>query len=160
MNIYRKIMNAIHQLLNHTVTALLGILIIIVSLQIATRIFPFLPYLLWTEEIARFLLTWLIFIGAAIGVKESTHFVVNLLPDLKSKALAVAWDLFVMLSMMLPAGIFAYRGYSYAMVLLYDTSDIAQISMLWVAAAIPLFGILSVLFLIEQIITVIFREET
>lgn len=155
MKTYSFIMDQIHWFLSHLVSILLGLLVVIVSLQIAGRLLPFLPYMLWTEEIARFLLTWLVFIGGAVGVKEHSHFLVDIFPTVKSKVLQVTWDLFISLGMVGVASIFAYRGFKYAMVLVYDTSDIAQVPMIWVGAAIPLFGILSLLFLVEEILKTI-----
>ncbi len=152
-------MGHLHRALVFIITVLLAALVLIVSLQVMGRFIPFLPYMLWTEEISRFLLIWLIFIGASVGVKETTHFVVNIFRDPHSRTLRTAWNIFVILGMGSIAWIFMYRGFSYAMVLLYDISDIAQISMLWVGAAIPLFGFLSVLFLLDQLFTTILQES-
>ena len=160
MRTYSLIMDRIHWVLSHAVSLLLGLLVAIVTLQIAGRLLPFIPYMLWTEEIARFLLTWLVFLGAAVGVKEHSHFLVDIFPLVKSKVLQVVWDLFITLGMATVALIFAVRGFKYAMVLVYDISDIAQIPMIWVGAAIPAFGILSILFMIEEILKTLFvRQE-
>jgi TRAP-type C4-dicarboxylate transport system permease small subunit len=116
--------------------------------------------MLWTEEIARFLLTWLVFIGGAVGVKEHAHFLVDIFSAVKSKKIQIIWDLFIIAGMATVALIFAIRGFKYAMVLVYDISDIAQIPMIWVGASIPAFGILSILFMIEELLKTIFvRRE-
>ena len=54
--------------------------------------------------------------------------------------------------------IFLLRGYSYAEVLRYDISDVAQISMLWVGASIPVFGALSLIFLVEYLMKNPFKK--
>jgi len=159
MKFYGKLMDGIHRVLSDSLSILLGALVLIVTLQIAGRLLPFLPYMMWTEEIARFLLTWLVFIGAAVGVKEHSHFLVDIFPQVGSKVLQFIWDLLISLAMLGIASIFAIRGFRYAMVLVYDVSDIAQIPMIWVGAAIPLFGILSILFLIEEILLTIKKSE-
>jgi TRAP-type C4-dicarboxylate transport system permease small subunit len=139
-------------------TILLGTLLVIVSIQIITRILPFLPHFLWTEEIARFLLVWVIFLGAAIGVREGTHFTVSILPDATSKVVSMIWELAVLIGMTTLSAIFTYRGIKYAKVMIWDISDIAQVSMIWVGAAIPVFGILSLLFLVEMFIKQLKKE--
>lgn len=145
----KTMINGLYRSLVILQTVLLGILLLIVTLQIATRVMPFLPNLLWTEEIARFLLIWVIFLGASIGVKESSHFTVSLLAEPKSKRIIFLWDLAILILMMGFSSVFAFRGLKYALVLLWDISDIAQISMLWVGISIPVFGFLSLIFLLE-----------
>jgi TRAP-type C4-dicarboxylate transport system permease small subunit len=96
-----------------------------------------------------------VFVGGAVGVNEHSHFLVDIFPTMKSKALQMVWDLFISFGMVGVAVIFAYRGFKYAMVLVYDISDIAQVPMIWVGAAIPAFGVLSLLFLVEEILKTI-----
>ena len=159
MKTYSLIMDRIHWVLSHLLSLLLGLLVAIVTLQIAGRLLPFIPYMLWTEEIARFLLTWLVFIGGAVGVKEHSHFLVDVFPVVKSKKLQFVWDLFIVLGMATLASVFAIRGFRYASVLVYDISDIAQIPMIWVGASIPTFGILSILFMIDELLHTLFVKR-
>lgn len=149
---FEKIMSGIYKALVVIQTVLLGTLLLIVTIQIVSRLMPFLPHFLWTEEIARFLLVWVIFLGAAIGVREATHFTVSILPEAKSGLLAMIWEYGILIGMTTLSAIFTYRGMKYAKVMIWDISDIAQISMIWVGAAIPAFGILSLLFLLEMFI--------
>lgn len=151
-------MNKIYKGLVYTQTFLMAMLLLVVSVQVVSRFVPFLPRFLWTEEIARFLLIWVIFLGASIGVREGTHFTVSLLQNTKSKLLNRIWDISVLLLMTAMSAIFAIRGFNYAKVMIWDISDIAQISMIWVGAAIPVFGVLSTLFIIEMFINE-FKKE-
>lgn len=153
MKNYTKFTNGLHKGLVFIQAILLVALLVMVTIQVATRLMPFLPHVLWTEEIARFLLVWIVFLGGSIGVKEASHFTVSLLPEAKSKAIELFWETGVQLLMMVLVVIFTYRGFKYAKVMVWDISDIAQVSMVWVGAAIPAFGILSLLFLINNIIS-------
>ena len=56
-------------------------LVIPVSLQIFSRFTELIPHYIWTEEMARFLFVWTIMLGAMIGVRESTHFEVDIWPN-------------------------------------------------------------------------------
>ena len=48
----------------------------------------------WADELAQILLVWLTFIGAALAVKERTHYVLNYLTDkLKGNAQRAVWIL-------------------------------------------------------------------
>ena len=77
-------------LLSWLVVISVAILVIPVSLQIFSRYTAIIPSYIWTEEMARFLFIWTIMIGAMIGVRESTHFEVDVLPQLSRRGEAVA----------------------------------------------------------------------
>ena len=61
-------------------TVLIAVMIVPVTLQIASRFVDFIPRYIWTEEVARFCLIWLIMLGATIAVRDGTHFDVDVLP--------------------------------------------------------------------------------
>lgn len=159
MHSFKKIMNGLYKGLVVLQAFLLTALLAMVTIQIVTRMLPFLPHVMWTEEIARFLLIWVVFLGASIGVREVTHFTVCLLPEPKSKIGLMIWDIGIQIAMITLAAIFTFRGWKYAKVMIWDISDIAQISMIWVGAAIPAFGILSLLFILENMISKFTKES-
>ena len=152
MKLLEKAIDVLHKGVATLQAGLLGILLVLVVYQICARWVDFLPRALWTEEMSRFLLVWVIFLGAAIGVREGTHFVLELLGDSTSRTVNMIWKGFVLAMEVVFCSIFLFRGYTYAEVLRWDVSDIAQISMLWVGAAIPVFGALSLIFLAEIIV--------
>ena len=86
-----------------------GLLIIPVSLQIFSRYTELIPSYIWTEEMARFMFIWTIMIGAMIGVRESTHFEVDLLPQMSPRGEAVA-RLLGRLGVLVAACIFVMAG--------------------------------------------------
>ena len=152
MKLFEKTIDAIHKGVAGIQAALLGILLALVVYQICARWISFIPRALWTEEMSRFLLVWVIFLGAAIGVRERSHFVLEILGEHKSRCVNQIWQSFIIAMEVAFCAIFLIRGYTYAEVLRWDVSDIAQISMLWVGAAIPVFGGLAILFLVELIV--------
>jgi TRAP-type C4-dicarboxylate transport system permease small subunit len=56
----------------------LAVLVVVASLQVFTRYVLNAP-LSWTEEAARMLFTWIIFIGAALIVKRGSHISIDIL---------------------------------------------------------------------------------
>jgi len=54
------------------ITILLGTMIVVVFMQIIFR-FIVKGSLPWSEELARYLMVWAVFIGASIGAKEGAH---------------------------------------------------------------------------------------
>ena len=157
MKLLEKALDALHKSVVALQAGLLGVLLAMVVYQICARWVSFIPRALWTEEMSRFLLIWVIFLGAAIGVRERTHFVLEILGENKSRIVNLVWQSFIITMEIAFCAIFLFRGFSYAEVLRWDVSDIAQISMLWVGAAIPIFGGLSLIFLVELIIKKTFK---
>jgi TRAP-type transport system small permease protein len=151
MKLFEKTIDAIHKGVAFIQAGLLGLLLAMVVYQICARWISFIPRALWTEEVSRFLLVWVIFLGAAIGVRERSHFILEILGDTRFRLVNQVWQAFIIAMEVGFCTIFLFRGYSYAEVLRWDVSDIAQISMLWVGASIPIFGGLSLLFLAELI---------
>jgi TRAP-type transport system small permease protein len=151
MKLFEKTIDVLHKSVAFIQASLLGVLLALVVYQICARWISFIPRALWTEEVSRFLLVWVIFLGAAIGVRERTHFVLEILSDTKYQLVNQIWQAFIIAMEVGFCAIFLFRGYSYAEVLRWDVSDISQISMLWVGASIPIFGALALLFLVELI---------
>lgn len=83
---WRRLMVAYHRLLSALLIVSVAILVIPVALQIFSRFTHLIPHYIWTEEMARFLFIWTIMIGAMIGVRERSHFEVDLWPRLGPKA--------------------------------------------------------------------------
>ena len=82
LQVLRRVSAAYSRLLSGLLVAAVTILIIPVSLQIFSRYTALIPSYIWTEEMARFLFIWMIMIGAMVGIRESTHFDVDVWPQL------------------------------------------------------------------------------
>src|SRR5687767_3370542 len=81
-SLWRRLTGWYAALLSSLLVLPFGILVIPVSLQIFSRYTALIPSYIWTEEMARFLFIWTIMIGAMIGVRDSSHFDVDVLPRL------------------------------------------------------------------------------
>ena len=85
MSLWRRFTQGYATLLSWLLAVSVAILVIPVSLQIFSRYTALIPSYIWTEEMARFLFIWTIMIGAMIGVRESTHFEVDVWPRLSPR---------------------------------------------------------------------------
>src|SRR5262245_55192689 len=73
--------------------------VIPVSLQIVSRYTALIPSYIWTEEMSRFLFIWMVMLGAMVGIREGTHFEVDIWPELGQRAnaaLRIVSHLFVL----------------------------------------------------------------
>lgn len=148
----KKIIDLYYRLLCVLVTALVGLLLFPVTLQVVARYTDLIPTWLWTEEAARFCLVWMIMLGATIAVRNRMHFDIDLLPEPKTahgKALArVVVDGAVALF-----GVaFLWIGAVYAHDARTEVSEITEMSMALMYVAFPVSAAGWLLFLSEQIV--------
>ena len=67
------------EVLKPVVFAGMAALICVITLQIVSRLM--FTSVSWTEEVARFLLIWITFLGAALAFQQGRHIAVTLLRD-------------------------------------------------------------------------------
>tara|TARA_Y100000589_G_scaffold134080_1_gene128106 strand:+ start:142 stop:624 length:483 start_codon:yes stop_codon:yes gene_type:complete len=147
----KKLLDLYYSFLKIMLTALMGILIIPVTMQILARYIDFIPRYIWTEELARFCFIWIVLVGAMIAMRDNEHFTVDLLPKPKTnkgKALSL---MFVDLMTFIMALIFVVWGWPLVEFGLLQTSEMAELPMVFIYVAWPLTGITWLLFLSERV---------
>ena len=146
---WRRLTAGYASFLSWMLVASTAILIIPVTLQIFSRFTAIIPHYIWTEEMARFLLVWTVMIGAMLGVRESTHFVVDVWPPLPRRAEAGV-RLIAMLGILLVALIFVWSGIRFTRLALYRMSELAELPLWLIHIAWPIAGGTWIIFLGEQ----------
>ena len=128
--------------------ATVAILVVPVSLQIISRYTRLIPSYIWTEELSRFLFIWMVMLGTMIGVKEGTHFEVDIWPQLGPRGnamLKIVSHLFVLIF----ALVFVYWGVKFVEFGWYQESELAELPMPFIFMAWPLTGATWLLFVSE-----------
>ena len=146
----KKFIDFYHRLLTWLMVATVAILIIPVTLQIISRYTALIPSWIWTEELSRFLFIWMVMLGAMIGIREHTHFEVDVWPDLKPRTnalLRIVSHLFVLVF----ALVFVWWGIEFVRFGWSQNSELAELPMPFIFAAWPLAGATWVLFLGEAL---------
>lgn len=146
----KSVINGYYRVLQVLVTALMGIMIVPVSLQIFSRYVGFIPRYIWTEEAARFCFIWIIMTGASIAVRDGTHFEVEILPQAKTARGKLIGQMSVIIGMMFMALTFLYYGYGYAAFGYRQTSELTGINMVLIHGVYLLAGLSWTVFLIER----------
>ena len=144
----RKIFDGYQRVLTWLMVATVAILLIPVSLQIVARFTSLIPSYLWTEEASRFLFIWMIMLGAMIGVREGTHFEVDVWPDLGPRA-AAALKIVSHALVLVFALVYVWWGIEFTRFGWNQTSEIAELPMWMIFIAWPVTGLTWVLFLGE-----------
>lgn len=155
----RKITFWYGQLLSWLLVASVAILIVPVSLQIFSRYTALIPSYIWTEEMARFFFIWSIMIGAMVGIREGTHFVVDLWPAMNPRAQA-ALRLVSAVFVLVFAAAFLWWGIDFTRFAFNRISELAELPLWYIHLAWPLAGATWLIFLGERMwddMQVVFR---
>ncbi len=135
-----------YKLLDWLLAMSVGILLIPVTLQMIARLTGLIPNWIWTEEMARFFFIWMVMLGAMVGVRDGSHFDVDVWPQLKPRANALL-SIVSNVCVLLFALVFIWYGIKFAQFGWNQTSELADLPMGWIFVAWPLAGFTWVLFL-------------
>jgi TRAP-type C4-dicarboxylate transport system permease small subunit len=145
----KKLIGFYHQLLTWLMVITIAVLIVPVTLQMISRYTALIPSYIWTEELSRFLFIWMVMLGAMIGIREGTHFEVDVWPELGPRAnaaLRIVSSLFILIF----AFVFLYWGIQFVQFGWYQTSELADLPMPFIFLAWPVAGATWIIFLGES----------
>jgi TRAP-type C4-dicarboxylate transport system permease small subunit len=146
----RKFINGYYHLLNVLLGVSVAVLVLPVTVQMFSRFTQLIPAWIWTEEMARFLFIWMVMLGAMIGVRDASHFDVDVWPELKPRpnALLRIVSLVFVLGFAL---VFVWYGVKFVQFGWNQTSELADMPMAWIFVAWPLTGVTWLLFGFERL---------
>ncbi len=149
-------MPALRKILDNAVEAVAGTLVVVISLAVLTSVlyrYVLMRSATWADELPSFLFIWVVFLGAALGVKRSAHFEIsafvgNLPPIWRSRLKYVT-----MLSEAIMALFLVVYGWRLVGLTIENRSPGLDIPMGYVYGSVPISGILMFLYLIPQFVT-------
>jgi TRAP-type transport system small permease protein len=147
----RRLIGLYHRLLTWLMVGTVAILIVPVTLQIISRYTALIPSWIWTEELSRFLFIWMVMLGAMIGIREHTHFEVDVWPNLGPRPAAllrIVSDVFVLVF----ALVFVWWGIEFVRFGWDQLSELAELPMPWIFLAWPVAGVTWLIFLGESFV--------
>ena len=150
-SLWRRFTAAYAEFLSWLLVITIAVLIIPVSLQIFSRYTELIPSYIWTEELARFMFVWSIMLGAMIGVRESTHFEVDVWPAVSPRIAAVV-RVFSRLAVLALALVFIWVGIEFTRFGWYRISELAELPLWLIHIAWPVAGASWLIFLGEQML--------
>ncbi len=148
-------MNAV---LRHAVGAMLAVMVAVVFVQILVRFaLPPLGLVLsvpWSEEIARYLMIWSIFLGAAIAARSGSLIAVDSLPDALPVRAGDAIRVLALLVTIAFFGLLTWLGWRWCEFGAEEWSTVLALPMAWVYAALPVGSVVAIVnigtFLLEH----------
>jgi TRAP-type C4-dicarboxylate transport system permease small subunit len=148
-SVWRKLTRWYAIFLSWALMVAVAVLVFPVALQIFSRFTSLIPHYIWTEELARFVLVWTVMIGAMIGVREASHFEVDVWPILPRRVEA-AVRLVARLGILVIALVFVWSGIEFTQFAWYRISELAELPLWLIHVAWPIAGVTWLIFLGEQ----------
>ena len=148
---WRRFTAAYATFLTWLLAASVAILVFPVSLQIFSRFTELLPHYIWTEEMARLLFVWLIMIGTMIGLREGTHFIVDVFPSATGR-FGAALSLIGLVASLVFAIVFVWYGIEFTRFGWNRTSELADLPLWIIHVAWPITGVTWLVFLGEHLV--------
>ena len=106
----------------------------------------------WTEELSRYLQTWMTFIGATIAVKRWSHFQLTIINQWIPASAHAFTRVFSILVVMSLAGILIKNGIDITRVSWNQTSPIMSWNFGYLYMVVPVSGVLMEMFAAQQLI--------
>ncbi len=145
-----KLIKLLHRLINIISTALFLIMALITFMQVVSR-YIFGVSFFWAEELSRFSMVWIAFLGASTAVSLNAHtridFFINLLPEKFKKLIEIFNDM-VCLSFV---AIISYNSIDIIIITMKNISTGLKLPMGIVYGALPVSGLLMMLNFIIRI---------
>jgi TRAP-type C4-dicarboxylate transport system permease small subunit len=148
---FRKMLVLYARIITVGITVMMLMLMISVALLILGRYVPFIPRMLWTEEVSRFSLIWVISLGSMLGVREGRHFFVDLLPKNLSPAVESFLRVLYYALMYVITAVFIIFGYRFFMMGYIQHSEMTGLNLGAIYVSVPLSGVTWALFLSENL---------
>lgn len=131
------------------VAVLLTSILLSVTAQVLSRMVG-IAFLVWTDEVVRIAVVWLTFLGSAVGIRRNAHFVIDILVGALPPRAARAAGRGIWGAVVLVVLILVWTGWELAGIAMDRVYPITRVRQAWAFAAVPIGGVLMLLFLVEQ----------
>lgn len=128
------------------------LMVVTTFLQIIFR-YVFSAPLTWSEELSRYCLVWLTFIGAAVGLRAKIHVAVEAVTRLLPAGLKLLIIRFNYLIITVFAAVLVKHGFELSLFNLNQLSPAMHIPIGLVYAAVPVGGLLIFIFAVEKLVS-------
>ncbi len=150
----------LEHLLKYIVIALLAVMVVLISSQVAARYLVGIP-LYWSEELARHMMIWMFFLGAVIALRRGAHLSIDVLADSLPATGRLLLRLLVTAILIVFFAMMTWYGWEIASRTMNQRASALHYPMGYVYAALPTSGFLMLLVGLERIVRNVaaFRDE-
>lgn len=130
---------------------LLSVMVFITFILVISR-FVFSYSFPWVEELTRYLLVWLVLLGAAVVLRTDKHISVNFFTDYFADSLKTILNIIFQLLIISYLLILAVVGYRTANMMWIFKSPSMGFSLFWVYLALPVSSVIMIVYAINNVI--------
>lgn len=145
---WSKIIGTINKITELLTGTFLLVMVVIIFFQILSRIFTGGSFP-WTEELARYLMVWLTFLGAAFSFQYGAHIGIELITRKLSNIMAMVAQVIVCLLSSALFALFVVKGIELVVSSANQSSPALSIPMSYVYSIIPISGVLMILNVVD-----------
>lgn len=158
MNATRKVLNGLTKVLATFMIICMVIMVVFMFLQVVLR-YVFGMGISWAEELSRFTMIFMTFIGAAVLCADDSHISVTIVEDLTKGVARKAFKLVKYIIMIAYSGIMAKIGFDSLSIVARQTSPNLNVTMDLVYGFIPVGMCLMILYNIVNIVKLFTTQE-
>jgi TRAP-type C4-dicarboxylate transport system permease small subunit len=147
LTIMVKKMNRVSE---HFLNILMAIMVLVVFIQIIFRFLLTIP-LSWSEEVARYIMVWTTFLGAALAVEKKAHPFIEVFVNLLPLEIKVPVNILIICLSCVFYAILVFYGAMFVTSSVMQPSAAMEIPMGYVYIIIPVGGIMLILNSLVQI---------
>ena len=119
MNFYLSFLNLIDAIVQPLIKLCkIAVISCVLSIALIVSTSIFFRYVLnnsitWSEEVAKYLMVWMVFVGAPVAMVQSRHIAIEMFPNLFRPRIRALIFLIVNLLIVLTMAFWTYRGFTY-----------------------------------------------
>lgn len=151
-SLIHKVSDFIDRVCCNLIIIILALMVLLTSMQIVCRVF--FSALSWSEELTRYLLVYLTFLGAGSVYKKNGHISVLVMQDLLPPKLRKFASIFVNVLCGVFFGIATFYGFKYMGLQGSQLSAALRIPMKYIYMSIPIGCSIMILYVINNIIEI------
>jgi TRAP-type C4-dicarboxylate transport system permease small subunit len=158
MKIIQKLSDILGKILEVLIVFLLVLMTALMFAQVLGR-FIFKNGLFWAEELSRFTMVTMVYLGAGLACKYKDHISVTILDEFLKGPLHKIYRLFLSLLSIVFLFVIAYYGFKVLAVVSTQKSANMQITMNWIYMMMPIGAVIMIFYVLVEILEVFFMKK-
>ena len=120
-----------------------GVVLLVATITVIVALGVFFRFVLnnslpWTEEVAKFVMVWLAFIGAPVVLREGGHIAIDVLPTRLPSPIGPIVMMLVHVIVMVVLGVLVFQGWALAWNALPQIAATVDVSLFYIFLAVPI----------------------
>ncbi|QQK75735.1 TRAP transporter small permease [Salicibibacter cibarius] len=137
MRTYLQVIDKMNDILKYVTSFFIALLAILVIIQVFSRFVINFPFI-WSEEVARYAMVYVVFLGSALATRYNQHIAIDFLLQIVSEKKQNKLKIIITWVSILFFALLCYQGAILTVTVWEQTSPTTGLSMSWAYAAIPL----------------------